>query len=205
MATPSSYYEKDDIGEIEPIDVVLFELPAGWAWSRLSSCCCKEIKRGKSPKYAANSRALVFAQKCNTKYKGIDLSLAQFLDEETLSRYPQSEYLQNFDIVVNSTGTGTLGRVGFYQVENNPNELPVVPDSHVTTIRVSENLEALYIYSFMKHNQSYLESKGEGSTNQKELKPHALAELLIPIPPAKEQRRIAIAIKRTLEKIKKIH
>ena len=42
----------------------------------------------------------------------------------------------------------------------------------------------------MKANQSELEKKGEGSTNQKELKPLTLKEMVVPIPPVSEQKRI---------------
>ena len=46
----------------------------------------------------------------------------------------------------------------------------------------------------MKTNQSKLEKEGEGSTNQKELKPFTLKEILIPIPPYSEQERIVATI-----------
>lgn len=39
-----------------------------------------------------------------------------------------------------------------------------------------------------------LEKKGEGSTNQKELKPITLKEMLVPMPPVSEQQRIENAI-----------
>lgn len=70
---------------------------------RLENCCVKEIRRGKSPKYAEISNVIVFAQKCNTKYNGIDISLAQYLDETTIKRYPTDEHMQDGDIVINSS------------------------------------------------------------------------------------------------------
>ena len=42
----------------------------------------------------------------------------------------------------------------------------------------------------MKANQHKLEKQGEGSTNQKELKPLTLKEMLIAVPPLSEQKRI---------------
>lgn len=130
----NSYYEK--IGdEIRCIDEELpFEIPDRWEWVRLENCCCKEIRRGKSPKYIEQSETLVFAQKCNTKYNGIDIGLAFYLDESTLNKYPEDEYMRDGDIVINSTGTGTLGRVGFYRATDNHNSIPIVPDSHVIPV-----------------------------------------------------------------------
>lgn len=189
-----SYYEK--IGdEIRCIDDKLpFEIPDTWEWMRLENCCVKEIRRGKSPKYIEQSSTLVFAQKCNTKSNGIDVGLALHLDESTLGKYPDDEYMQDGDIVINSTGTGTLGRVGFYCATDNRTNLSIVPDSHVTVIRAYQSIHAFYLYAFMKANQAELEKMGEGSTNQKELKPLTLKEMFVPIPPSFEQERIIAAV-----------
>ena len=120
-----SYYEK--VGsDVICIDAEIpFEIPDTWEWMRLESCCIKEIRRGKSPKYIDESGTLVFAQKCNTKYSGIDVGLALFLDESILGRYPDDEYMQDGDVVINSTGTGTLGRVGIYHTTDNHRGLPI--------------------------------------------------------------------------------
>ena len=190
----NSYYEKlgEDVCCID--EEIPYDIPDSWEWVRLKNCCIKEIRRGKSPKYATKSNTLVFAQKCNTKYNGIDIGLALYLDESTLGRYPNEEYMHDSDVVVNSTGTGTLGRIGFYRTTDNIPGLPIVPDSHVTVIRGFRSIRAFYLYIFMKANQSVLEKKGEGSTNQKELKPITLKEMLVPLPPASEQQRIENAI-----------
>ena len=186
----NSYYEKID-GEVSCIDEEIpYDIPDTWTWMRLENCCVKEIRRGKSPKYAEISNVIVFAQKCNTKYNGIDISLAQYLDETTLKRYPTDEYMQDGDVVINSTGTGTLGRVGIYRDGDNTTGLSVVPDSHVTIIRGFSCICPYYLYAYIKAHQSELEKKGEGSTNQKELKPLTLKEMLIAIPPLSEQKRI---------------
>lgn len=185
-----SYYEK--IGEeVFCIDEEIpYNIPDTWTWMRLENCCVKEIRRGKFPKYTENSNVLVFAQKCNTKHNSIDVSLAQYLDETVLKRYPDDEYMQDGDTVINSTGTGTLGRVGIYRNTDNTKGFSIVPDSHVTVIRSFSCINSRYLYAFMKAHQSELEKKGEGSTNQKELKPLTLKEMLIAIPPLSEQKRI---------------
>jgi len=190
----NSYYEK--VGsEVRCIDEELpFEIPDSWIWCRLENCCNKEIKRGKSPKYAETGSTLVFAQKCNTKYSGIDIGLSLFLDNSILCKYPNTEFMQDGDIVINSTGTGTLGRVGIYRSVDNRKRLPIVPDSHITIIRTYKSLLADYVYAYMKASQSQLEKMGEGSTNQKELKPLTLKNFLIPIPPKEEQKAIASKI-----------
>ena len=128
----------------------------------------------------------VFAQKCNLKAGGISLELAKYLDEAALHRYPATEFLMSGDIVINSTGTGTLGRVGIISDEIEP----IVPDSHITVIRTSPLVLSQYIYCVLKESQSVLEDSGEGSTNQKELRPGTLINFMVPLPPMNEQKRI---------------
>ena len=200
----NSYYEK--VGDdIKCIDCEIpFDLPHSWIWARLKTCCNTPIKRGKAPKYISKSNTLVFAQKCNTKSDDINLSLAQFLDESTLIKYSQADYLQHNDIVINSTGTGTLGRVGLYSENDNRQDFNVVPDSHISVVRITKELNAEIIYFWLKLKQPVLEHEGEGSTNQKELRSEYLSNILIPIPPFNEQRRIVDQIKTIIQKLKNI-
>ena len=186
----NSYYEKQD-NEYVCIDGdIPYCVPNGWEWCTLGICCQKTIKRGKSPKYSTEGNTLVFAQKCNTKHNGIDLSLALKLEKTMLTKYSDEEFMIDEDIVINSTGTGTLGRVGIYKDSDNYNHAQIVPDSHVTVIRTHRLISSEYVYAFLKYNQPLLEKMGEGSTNQKELKPISLINLRIPIPPLEEQKRI---------------
>ena len=171
-----------------------FEIPESWKWVRLDDIVTKNVKRGKAPKYTTTSKTLVFAQKCNTKAGRIDVSLAQFLDESILSKYPEAEFMQDGDIVVNSTGNGTLGRVGFFREMDNPMKLNIVPDSHVTVIRSSKSVNVQYIFYFLKSAQPHLERMCSGSTNQTELKPDVIRALWVPLPPLTEQKRIVAKI-----------
>lgn len=164
----------------------------------LDELVCKPIKRGKSPTYTAKSGTLVFAQKCNTKKGYIDISLALYLDESKLCKYPEEEFMRDKDIVINSTGGGTMGRVGFYQNGDNPDNIPIVPDSHVTIIRVANNVCAEYVLYVIKSYQPYMEKQGAGSTNQTELNAAVIRALQIPLPPIAEQKRIVAKIEELL-------
>ena len=184
-------YEK--VGKNEPVciaDEVPFEIPESWEWARLKDITIKEIKRGKSPKYADDSNVYVFAQKCNVKLGGIDISLAKFLDMKTFGKYPIEEYMTDGDIIINSTGNGTLGRIGIFRDSDRINDFVVVPDSHVTIIRTGNQMIKDYLFFALKYHQPYLEKLGEGSTNQTELRPSTVAELFVPVPPIGEQERI---------------
>ncbi len=175
-----------------------FDIPENWKWTHLDDLVIKEIKRGKSPVYTARSNTLVFAQKCNTKAGCIDMSLALCLDESKLSKYSDTEFMQDMDIVINSTGNGTLGRVGLFRDTDNPDNKPIVPDSHVTVIRVNKALSKKYIYYGLKHYQPFMEKLGSGSTNQTELSAGIVRMLVFPLPPLAEQKRIVEKIEELL-------
>ena len=172
-------------------DEIPFEIPASWAWCRVKDVVIKEIKRGKSPQYANSGRNYVFAQKCNVKTGGIDMTLAKFLSDATFEKYPCDEYMLDEDIVINSTGNGTLGRIGMFRDTDRIGVGEVVPDSHVTVIRKSQYISTMYVFYVFKYYQPFLEKQGEGSTNQTELKPTVIADLLFPLPPYNEQQQIA--------------
>ena len=175
-----------------------FDIPESWKWVRLDDLVSKEIKRGKSPVYTQKSNTLVFAQKCNTKAGYIDLSIALYLDESKLNKYPKSEFMVDNDIVINSTGNGTLGRVGHYKSSDNPRNLPLVPDSHVTVIRANSFMCVDYMFFGLKYYQPYMEKLGSGSTNQTELSAGLVKSLLFPVPPLNEQKRIVAKIEELL-------
>lgn len=177
---------------------VPFDIPDNWTWVLLEEIARKPIKRGKSPSYTTQSNTLVFAQKCNTKRGCIDLSLALFLDETKLKKYESDDFLCDKDIVINSTGGGTMGRVGFYTNADNADGKPITPDSHVTTVRVFDDVFPEYIYCVMKTYQPYLEKQGSGSTNQTELNATVIRSLYIPLPPLAEQKRIVAKIEELL-------
>ena len=201
-STDNQFYEKFDDGKVVNItDEIPFDIPDNWAWTRLENLTTKQIKRGKSPKYIEKSNVYVFAQKCNQKNGMITLENAKFLDETTLKKYDDSDYIIESDIVINSTGNGTLGRVGIIRNKDISSK-KVVPDSHVTLIRLINGVESNYIFYFLKYNQKYLESQATGSTNQTELSPEIIKKLLIPLPNTSEQLKIIEKIKILLNKIK---
>ena len=140
-------YEK--VGKNEPVciaDEVPFEIPDSWEWARLKNLVIKEIKRGKSPKYASDGSVYVFAQKCNVKLGEIDISLAKFLDMRIFEKYPVEEYMVDEDIIINSTGNGTLGRIGMFRDSDRINDSIIVPDSHMTIIRACNQLKKDYLF-----------------------------------------------------------
>ena len=185
-ATDKSHYEN-----------VPFEIPESWCWCTLSELCIF-LSRGKSPKYSEERLFPVFAQKCNLKDGGISLGQARFLDPSTIGKWGEDYKLKSGDVLVNSTGTGTVGRTRLFD-ECCLGEYPfVVPDSHISVVRTIAEIDSFYIWAILSSNwgQQYLEDNLAGSTNQKELYIGVLEDMLIPLPPKNEQKKIANEIAR---------
>jgi type I restriction enzyme, S subunit len=88
--------------------------------------------------------------------------------------------LRKGDILVNSTGVGTLGRVA--QVLSL--DAPAIVDSHVTVMRAGVSLTWNYLGLLVMRRQSEIEGMGEGSTGQTELSRGKLAILKLLVPSA---------------------
>ena len=179
-------------------DEVPFDIPDSWEWVRLIAIC-EYIQRGKSPKYSPIKKYPVVAQKCN-QWSGFSIEKAQFIEPDSLSSYGPERLLQDNDLMWNSTGLGTLGRMAIYKTAGNPYELAVA-DSHVTVIRPLKQFvlpEYLYYYFANPTVQSVIEDQADGTTKQKELATATIKAYLTPIPPLKEQRRILAKLSEVL-------
>ena len=183
-------------------DEVPFDIPDSWEWVRLIDVC-EYIQRGKSPKYSPIKKYPVIAQKCN-QWSGFSIEKAQFIEPDSLSSYGPERLLQDNDLMWNSTGLGTLGRMAIYKTVANPYELAVA-DSHVTIIRPLKQFvlpEYLYYYFANPTVQSVIEDQADGTTKQKELATSTIKAYLTPIPPLDEQRRILTKLSEVLPVVK---
>ena len=172
------------------------KLPDNWCICKLVDIC-SFLSRGKSPKYSEDDKTFpVFAQKCNLKDGGISLEQARFLDPSTVNKWNEVYKLQTGDVLVNSTGTGTVGRTRLFNTNCLGNYPFVVPDSHVSVVRVLKGISPQYIFAFISSNsiQQYMEENLAGSTNQKELYIGVLENMQIFLPPLAEQHRIVAKI-----------
>ena len=191
----NKYWEKSEDGAVCIDEEIPFEIPSNWAWVRLDDIC-SFIHRGKSPKYSPIKKYPVVAQKCN-QWAGFSIEKAKFIEPKNITSYNDEYFLQDRDLMWNSTGLGTLGRMAIYYTILNPYELAVA-DSHVTVIRpYKTHIVSEYLYYYFASNtvQSVIEDKSDGSTKQKELATKTVKSYLVPLPPFGDQLRIVQKIK----------
>ena len=147
-------------------------LPEGWKRASISELS-SYISRGIAPMYDESANTLVVSQKCIRDGR---LSLSRARKQ---SRTPPTPKLLQFgDVLVNSTGVGTLGRIA--QAEYVAQGLTV--DSHVTIVRPSQGVDKDYFGSAMGRLKSTFERLATGATNQTELNRSALASVEIVTP-----------------------
>ena len=198
----NKYCEKSCEDTICIDDEIPFDIPVNWAWVRLDDIC-SFIHRGKSPKYSLIKKYPVVAQKCN-QWSGFSIEKAKFIEPQSISSYKEEYILQDEDLMWNSTGLGTLGRMAIYYKKLNPYELAVA-DSHVTVIRpYKQYVVSEYLYYYFASNtvQSVIEDKSDGSTKQKELSTKTVKSYLVPLPPMEEQMRIVEKVEELTQLLK---
>ncbi len=118
------------------------------------------ISRGIAPKYSDNSDQIVINQKCIRNHM-IDLSQARTHTPKVINE----KWLRFGDLLINSTGDGTLGRAA--QVWFQPQNITV--DSHVTVVRPAKENLIFYIGLWGVLHEREIESLHTGSTGQTEL------------------------------------
>ena len=143
------------------VDFSLFggTVPENWEDTTLENITTL-ITRGIAPKYSNDSDQTVINQKCIRNHT-IDLSLARSHTPKAINE----KWLQFGDLLINSTGDGTLGRVA--QVWFTPKALTV--DSHVTIVRPAREELIFYIGLWGILHEKEIESLHTGSTGQTEL------------------------------------
>lgn len=149
-------------------------IPIGWEWKKLGEVT-SFLSRGLTPKYA-DEGVMVINQRCIRNHS-IDFEQVRFHDEN--QRPIKSKEVKVGDVLVNSTGVGTLGRVALVKRLKQTTTV----DTHVTIIRAdSEIVNSEFLGYFMLNKESLIESMGEGSTGQTELKRTKLQDMLVCIP-----------------------
>ena len=165
----------------------------GWPLRRIGDLFSL-ISRGKQPSYVDHSSVRVVNQACiywdrfnfeNVKYHDLQSG------KKTLP-------VKKDCILINSTGTGTLGRCNVFP-ELTDGYVYVV-DSHVTVLAESHDVNAYFFKCFLQREDVQKKIYAEcvnGSTNQIELSKEKLSDVLLIVPPMELQEQFAAFVRQS--------
>ena len=146
----------------------------------------ESISRGVTPKYYKGHNATpicVLNQRC-IRDGWVSLSSARLMLPRR--REKKSAIAEFDDLLVNSTGQGTLGRVGRWSYRE-----PVYVDGHVTVVKADrQRISPVLLPYLVFPLQSEIEQMAEGSTGQTELSPSSLGSLQVPLLTLEEQKTV---------------
>ena len=143
--------------------------------------------KGKTPQYVEHSNVRVMNQAC-VHWDGMHWENVKYQDPGKLSN---KEALKSFDILLNSTGTGTLGRCNIFFKPDD--DYTYIPDGHLTVLNTNQDVIRpwLLVY-FIKLEDIQREIYDDcvtGSTNQVDLVRKNFLKIRIPLPDMASQIR----------------
>ena len=189
------HYEKFADGSVKCIeDEIPFELPEGWAWSRLGTIS-SAIQYGLSNSAEAQGShkllRITDIQDGTVNWDNVPF---------TTTTDPDTYLLKTGDIVFARTGA-TVGKS--FLISETP--FPAVYASYLIRIRLIGDLPSEYIYQFFNSacywSQITDKSVGVGQPN---CNGTSLKELFIPLPPLNEQVKIIPIVETLLDYVKRI-
>lgn len=152
------------------------KIPEGWQVKKLAKITSL-IRRGISPKYTETGGFSVLNQKCIRDQK---ISFEDSRRHQLELSDEDERLLRLFDVVINSTGVGTLGRVAYVK---RLLETKTTVDSHVTIVRANDALVSpQYLAWEIMRYQPLIEAAANGSTGQVELNKSFLEDIDIIVP-----------------------
>ena len=147
-------------------------IPNGWSATVLDDLC-SFISRGLTPKYDESSDELILGQTC-VRNNIVTLDNAR----RHKPKQRTEKWVQQWDTLINSTGVGSLGRVGivYFDMDN------IAIDSHITVARPKSALVRHYVGRNLLSRQLEIENMAIGSTGQTELPKDRVKSLPILLP-----------------------
>jgi len=189
IAKAQSLRWEAQVEEENSLGSILFQIFSQLKYPNLPIGQFSTITRGRGPIYQDGSGNLAINQKC-VRWDGLELIYAKEVSTDWIESLAEKNRLNEGNIVVNSTGEGTIGRACVVSADYEG--LPF--DSHVLAIKIiDENILPKFVTYFIRSpiGQSLIEeSKGAKTTKQTELGVDKLGNLKLSVPPLDEQRRI---------------
>ena len=178
-------------------DEIPFDIPCNWKWVRLKNICSKIVDGDHNPPKGENSATdyLMLSASNINQDTLIDLNKARYLSKECYLLENERTKLEKGDILL--TTVGTIGRSCIFQGGMNIcfQRSVTVISAFVFNKYLKYILNSNYVFSFMNNN-----AKG---TAQKGFYLNQVDNLVVPIPPLAEQKRIVDKVEELLPLVEK--
>ena len=175
-----SYIKRSDTPHYEQVP---FEVPEGWAWCKLGDIVC-ELKYGTSEKSSSVGKIAVLRMGNITNIGTIDYSnLAYSSNDEDIKQY----LLKKDDLLFNRTNSSDwVGKTAIYKEEQ-----PAIYAGYLIRIRpILISPDYLNIVMNSSYYRNWCYNVKTDAVNQSNINAQKLSQLMIPVPPSKEQDKI---------------
>lgn len=137
----------------------------------------KYFGRGVTPIYEEGTGFYGINQKANN---GLTLNTKVFKEYKRGDWIPKEKYATKGDLLINSLGEGTIGRVHYYMGENDKHPI----DQHISIFRAKDKAVGLFVFQFFnsEYGQGHLHTLKKGGTNMTMLNIGDLRKIEIYIP-----------------------
>ncbi|PIQ76711.1 restriction endonuclease subunit S [Candidatus Peregrinibacteria bacterium CG11_big_fil_rev_8_21_14_0_20_49_14] len=154
------------------------------------------LKRGKSPIYG-NSEVQIIKSGQARGFKKFDFSEKHYVSDDFVL---DERKLQKGDILINSSGVGTAGRVTLFDLDGD-----FVVDSHISILRLDKQkaLPDFVLYALADIGFKAIEAMAKGQSGQIELSLTTIQNIKIPLPPVHEQEKIVAKMQKVETQITK--
>ncbi|OQA93723.1 MAG: putative type I restriction enzymeP M protein [Microgenomates group bacterium ADurb.Bin219] len=142
------------------------------------------VQRGKSPKYGDGGLQVIKSGQARGYFE-FDFSKQYFVTEDFVIDHRK---LEVGDLLINSTGVGTAGRVTLFNLNG-----AYLVDSHITIVRLDQNRAnpVFVLYALVnEYGFKGIEKLARGNGGQIELSLETIKTLKIPLPPIEVQKEI---------------
>lgn len=146
---------------------------------------CLQFSRGKTPSYVDYSEIRVINQAC-IYWDGLHLENVKYQNE---AKFKTENKLRDGAVLLNATGTGTLGRSYIFQGQSGT----YMADGHVSVFYTKDDVllpRILQVFFSLPSTQDTIYANCvSGTTNQIELSKEKVGEVLVPIPNMELQKQ----------------
>ncbi|HCN38440.1 MAG TPA: hypothetical protein DIS94_12100 [Bacteroidetes bacterium] len=161
------------------------------------------VFRGKNPKYQDDTEAIILNQKCN-RWNAIELEHAKTVNPKWLASLSEIDFTKEGDILINSTGEGTIGRATTITKEF----AGLMYDTHMLLLRLNKEKVNPEFFTYLfnsSYGQKQVDSiKSAQSTKQTELGVGNLKKIHFPLPTLEEQILVVDKLKQLEERQREI-